>query len=374
MFRKFLFQLHLWSGLSLGVVFVLLGLSGSIAMFWPIFQAPPPVTVTSASIPALEKGLSAARTTVAAPNDADATITLPDDVDDPVRIHFGAPRGSGREIDLPDVVTDPASGRVLAIYRPRAPAWFRIIEGFHSHLSVSGGRIYEGWIGLLMALLGLSGLYLWWPKARQWKYGFIVRRKAKGLRFHRELHGAVGIWTLAIYMVVTVTGVGICFPLVSRSIITFAAGGGPVMPRYSEQTPTVLAFGARRMGPDAAFALASTSAGERIVQVVMPGKPDQPIRATPGLLGNPTIYIDPYRSAVIRTSSPPPSKIDNIQRMMGRLHEAIGLGPVYMVLVFVSGLTPLIFFVTGLVMWIKKRKNRLAMNLPLPTTSYGGES
>ena len=368
MVKRVLFQVHLWTGLVLGIIFVLIGLSGSIAMFWPVFQAPPTVQVVTASIPALDEGLAAARSVVAAPQDADATIVLPDSPEKPVHIHFGAPLGSGRTLPLPDVATDPASGRVLATYTPQAPAWFRLIEGFHSHLSIPNGRMYEGWLGVAMALLGLSGLYLWWPKAGQWKYGFIIRRKAKGLRFHRELHGAVGIWTLAIYFVVTVTGIGICFQPANRAVITFLAGGGQMTARYSEHAPLVTPQpGAKRMGPDAALRVARSATTEPIAQILMPADAGQPIRATPGMPGNVPIYVDPYRPVAIQNPSPPPTNIDNAQRMMGRLHEAIGFGPIYTLLVFISGLTPLVFFITGLIMWLKKRRNRLAMNEPLPT-------
>src|SRR3546814_16113965 len=40
----------------------------------------------------------------------------------------------------------------------------------------------------------------------------MVRRTAKGLRLHRELHGMVGIWSLVIFMVVSFTGVYLGFP------------------------------------------------------------------------------------------------------------------------------------------------------------------
>src|SRR5579864_3017965 len=102
--------------------------------------------------------------------------------------------------------------------------------------STRTGRTVEGWLGLIMIFLGLTGLYLWWPKAGKWKYGFIVRRNAKGLRFHRELHGAVGIWTLVLYLVVTTTGVAFEFPQATRAVLTFMTGQD--MPRFGG-TPTV---------------------------------------------------------------------------------------------------------------------------------------
>jgi uncharacterized iron-regulated membrane protein len=153
---------------------------------------------------------------------------------------------------------------------------------------------------------------------------------------------------------------------VNRPIITFLTGGGPVTPRYAERAPIITPAPGPRLGPDAALAIARQHTSEPIVLVLVPGRPDQPIRVTPSFAGSTPIYVDPYRGAVLASASPPPTRVDNVQRMMGRLHEAIALGPVYTVLVFLSGLVPLVFFVTGLIMWLKKRQNRLAMNQPLP--------
>src|ERR1700743_2539342 len=69
--RKFLFQLHLWSGLILGIVFVLIGVSGSILMVGRSLYDAPIVHVTAVTTPALDKGLAAARAAVGAPRNLD---------------------------------------------------------------------------------------------------------------------------------------------------------------------------------------------------------------------------------------------------------------------------------------------------------------
>ena len=45
-----------------------------------------------------------------------------------------------------------------------------------------------------------------------------------------------------------------------------------------------------------------------------------------------------------------------IGRANGKLPRAHGLGTFYWLLVFLSGLTPLLFLITGTVMWWKKRR------------------
>ena len=92
--------------------------------------------------------------------------------------------------------------------------WVRFFHDLHGHLFIAGGlgRELVGWLGVALLVLGCSGLYLWWPEPGQWKAAFIVRRTAKGLRFNRELHGAVGIWSLLLFMLVNFTGVYLAFP------------------------------------------------------------------------------------------------------------------------------------------------------------------
>ena len=57
------------------------------------------------------------------------------------------------------------------------------------------------------------------PRPGRWRAAFTVRKAARGARLHRELHGAVGIWSLAIFIVVTFSGVYIAFPRETAAVI-----------------------------------------------------------------------------------------------------------------------------------------------------------
>lgn len=373
MVRKFLFQLHLWSGLTLGIVFVLIGLSGSVGALEPLFQHPPAVQVTPAGIPALDKGLVAARIAVGAPAMGSYTINLPVGSHDPVIIYFGD--------ETPVVATDPSTGKVLATFSAKEPAWLAAILDFHNGLLLSGrtGRTVEGSFGLLMVFLGLTGLYLWWPRVGRWKYGFIVRRTAKGLRFHRELHGAAGIWTLVIYLLVTTTGLFFCFAQ-AQSVLTFVSGAEGQ--RFAEGPRIAAATaGGGLIDPDAALAAASKASPLPVQQLKMPGwRPGQPTlspiiaQTGTGPWDGPwtRVYLDPYHGTIIPSPQPPPNRHTKLSAVLTNLHFGIGFGPVYTALVFISGLMPLVFFITGLMMWLKKRRARIAMNQPIPDSVMEG--
>ena len=92
--------------------------------------------------------------------------------------------------------------------------WVRFFHDLHGHLFIAGGlgRELVGWLGVALLVLGCSGLYLWWPRARPVEGGLHRAPHRQGLRFNRELHGAVGIWSLVLFMLVNFTGVYLAFP------------------------------------------------------------------------------------------------------------------------------------------------------------------
>ena len=89
------------------------------------------------------------------------------------------------------------------------------------------GRTFVAWLGVGMLFLGLSGLYLWWPKNGQWKFAFRVRRTTRGFRLYREIRGMLGIWFWLVFLFVTVTSISLGFP----SVLGMLTGSARPAPR-----------------------------------------------------------------------------------------------------------------------------------------------
>jgi uncharacterized iron-regulated membrane protein len=93
--------------------------------------------------------------------------------------------------------------------------------------------------------------------------------------------------------------------------------------------------------------------------VTIPARRDQPISV--GYLSNgamsATVFVDPYRGKVlaVRDSS------SSFLAWMRPVHQG-SLNAVWKFLVFLSGLVPALFVVTGIVMWWKKRQRRIPMS------------
>jgi uncharacterized iron-regulated membrane protein len=266
------------------------------------------------------------------------------------------------------ILIDPVSLELLETQQAMT-GWVRFFHDLHGHIFIAGGlgREIVGWLGVAMLVLGCSGLYLWWPKTGQWKAAFTVRRTAKGIRFNRELHGAVGIWSLVLFMVVNFTGVYLAFPQqISAAVNTVWPGRDMRAAQFQARVEPVR--GATAISLDEALALAKDRVPDaRFLNAFLPTRPDQALRI--GMIrpehgeGAPTItvIIDPWRKTIVDVFDPRTlSTGESIIAWQRALHYGQGLGGGYKFLVFVSGVIIPIFAVTGFLMWWLKRRNRRA--------------
>lgn len=387
MIRRVLFQVHMWIGLVLGILFVALGLSGSVLVYHDELEAmlSPPPKAAAQGTPASYGDLIKAGRAAAPEAKGNVTLTLPEHAGDAAMVRItppprqpgagreGAGRGQGAGAGGPPrgatVFVDPVSKELLGQRTAAMSPIVQFAHDLHGQLFLGrDGRPYVGWLGVGMTILGLTGLYLWWPKSHLWKYAFIVRRTAKGLRFHRELHAAAGIWGFIVFIIVSVTGVAISFPDTTRASI------GAGAPAFNARTgPEIEALvDADRIGADAAVAVAQKAMpGMDVRAVTVPSRPNQAISVTMApkdadatILS--VVYVDPYRSTVAATRDPNTmAGTDTFLAWQRPLHEGGGLGPVWRFLVFLSGFLPLLFVVTGTIMWFKKRRAHVPMNAPL---------
>ena len=361
--RKILFQVHMWVGLVLGLLLVALGLSGSVLVYDDViaeFLAPPPhATAQGAPLP-LDRIIAAARASTTARGPAAVTPAREAGVPAMVRIGAAGRGGGARRTPATQIYVDPVSGAVLGSGAAGLPPVLAFSHQLHGNfLMGQSGRRFVGWLGLAMLALGVSGLVLWWPKKGQWKNAFIVRRTAKGLRFHRELHGMLGIWGFIVFIIVSFSGLALSWPQLM---------GMPNTGPSARVVPTAAPLpGANIIGADAAVTLVRAQAPDMVLRTVtVPPRraleQGQPITVSFFSHGavNATAYVDPLRAKVMAVRDPSQS----FMAWQRPVHQGL-LGPVWRFLVFLSGLLPAVFVFTGVVMWLKKRKNRLAMSAPL---------
>ena len=382
--RRTLFTVHMWVGLILGILLAALGLSGSLLVYddriTDLISPPPHATTAGDSLP-LSMIVDIARRAAADKGArGQMQIVLPDEPGRAISVRMGGlspmgnmpgmnnvdsgPRreggegrrrreggGEGQRANQLQIFIDPVSGEVLGTRKALLPPILTFAHQLHGNFLI--GRDGRNWavgpLGVAMCLLGLSGLVLWWPRRGQWKSAFFVRRTAQGLRFHRELHAATGIWIFLVFMAVSFSGVVIAWPQ------TFG------MPGPGARGPSVEAQDSPMLGAtEAVIAAQKVLPGAQLRGVTIPARPGQPITVSfldNGAI-NASVLLNPYDGSVLAVRDPS----TNWAAWQRPVHQG-SLNPVWKFLVFLSGLVPSLFVVTGLTMWAKKRKRRIPMTM-----------
>jgi uncharacterized iron-regulated membrane protein len=108
---------------------------------------------------------------------------------------------------------DPYTGEDLGDAEPRAAALFEQVAQFHNYLLFgSAGRTFNGWGGVILTLMSLTGMWIWWPGLRKMGRAMTVRFGSNWKRFNWDLHGAMGFWAFAFIFMWAFTSVYMIFP------------------------------------------------------------------------------------------------------------------------------------------------------------------
>jgi uncharacterized iron-regulated membrane protein len=360
-FRNALLQVHLWIALILCVPMIIIGLSGSALLLQR--------EILAASVPSA--GATGARqpipTIVAAAQRSVSAGMIANRVELPLRdgaasaVRFKPPNEGDASIDI---YVDPVSLKILGssevVERGPVLAFFITIHAFLA-MPPPIGLPFVGWTGVVMTLMGLSGLVLWWPRKGQWRQSFLVRRGTRGLAFHFDLHRAAGIWGLLVFLAVSTSGIYLTFP---QTIGPFARAHLPGGDTTTEpQAGYVPAKG--QIGPEEAIALARSAVpNARVAGLELPtAEKSFVVDLEPRDLG-PTeprvlVVLDAESGAVTYIDDPRNySFVDKLLNWQHLLHFGVGLGWLWTILVFLSGLLPSLLAITGITVWWKRRQAR----------------
>jgi uncharacterized iron-regulated membrane protein len=372
-FRNGLQSVHLWAGLMLAIPFILIGISGSIIIASDaITEYSSPAAPARGEVQPLTRILSAADN--AAPAGwATTGIAMPSRIGQAAAVQLGPPPGRrpprGQNLVGRTIYVDPVSLKILGTAeRRRAGAFDRNVRTMH--ISLMAPQFYGlqtvGFLGIAMVLFGVSGLVLWWPRKGQWRSAFGVRRGAKGFRLNRELHGAAGFWSLIVFLIVSVSGVDLAFPVTFQSLIA------RVLPLKSVLTEASIDPGIAQtiadkqaLTPDEAARVALAAVpNARILQVQLPPRASGVYMVTmvPKFVGDGAPQISTFIGPGPEILDVVDPRNDSAGKQMllwlRVLHYGQGLGAIWTILVFLSGFLPLLFTITGFQMWWLKRAQR----------------
>ncbi|HEX7081217.1 MAG TPA: PepSY domain-containing protein [Gammaproteobacteria bacterium] len=206
--RRALFQVHLWTGIVLGVYVVVISVSGSVAVFRrEVNFALIPRTVETVGETRLDRSALEAALAPRYPGYRLVRISEPRRPERPVQV---ALERDGIEISR---LVDPYTGRDLGSPFPAGVRVMEWIVRLHDDLLAGEtGRKLNGAAGVLCTALVLTGAVIWWPGRRRWRYALTMRRGRGAPRLSWQLHSVLGFWCFALLLGWAVTGVYFAFP------------------------------------------------------------------------------------------------------------------------------------------------------------------
>lgn len=347
--RHWLRQAHLWCGLTVGLVYALIALSGSVlALQGPLLRALHPELAahalpTRAQQAAVLERIVRDWSTQGLRNSDLPTAALPS-----WQLYFG---GNVRRY------LDPASGDLLLT---RAPNTDVLLALRYWHTNLLGGQIGEtllGVLGWITVLLLLSGLVLWWPGRGQLR-AHLTPRTQPPVRRWLSWHRSLGALSLPLLFVVSLTGTLMVYhggaKQALQALFADAPAASPPAPIPVRATPIgwiAVLDAAQRALPGAELhrvALPSTHDGRVSVRA----------RAADEwhTVGRSVVWLDPYQARVLgvvdATREDTGARLGNA---LYPLHAGSDIGTFWWALVLLSGLLPPFFLVTGFLYWRARR-------------------
>jgi len=360
--RRAWLTIHRWLGLTVGLLFVFLGLTGSLLVFDHAIDewlnpellltegagAKHPLRELVARAEAAYRGEPSHPVAVSAPRVWRGVWT----------VWFQS--GSEEVPAFTGVYVDPSTARVTG-QRVWGEDLMSIIYKLHyTLLAGKTGETIVGLTGLVLLISVCSGVYLWWPLWKSgWAAAIAVRR---GRRFNYDLHKTMGILSAPVLVVITFTGVYLVFPeWIKPAVTVFSDETAPIVglksasqrgqPITLEQAIEI----ALGQFPDATFCHFHPPQGDDGAYEVAVRQP----REVQQSFGATQVWIDQYTGSILAVRDTKDlTSADAFFAWQFPLHNGEAFGLLGRWIVFFAGLTPAGLYITGFIVWWRKRQSR----------------
>lgn len=367
MFKKTLFQLHWFFGITAGLVLALMGITGATVSFqdeildW--------LNPTVLKVQKLDGGVlppaELVRKVEATEGKQVAMIWGGIDTDSASRIFFTPPPGERRgQLRYVDPYTGDYQGDVSGL------GFFNLMLQLHRFLAIGDtGRQITGACTLMLLFFCLSGLYLRWPrKALNWRAWLTLDWAKKGRSFNWDLHAVAGTWCLIFYLLAALTGLSWSYEWYNKGLQKLfsdsphseqrkggrggppSAGGAPLVADYDAMWASIQ----KAAGPDLSqFNIRMPPAGG------MPATVYYLLKTSPHERALNQITLDPATGVVKRVDRyDEKSYKAQLLTSIYALHTGSYWGITGRLLVTVASMTMPLFFITGWLLYLDRRRKK----------------
>ncbi len=202
--RRALFQVHLWTGLAIGLYIVVLSVTGSALVYRneldryfatkrPVFDATAKRLTADELRAAAEKAYPGWSITRVGDRISRRNPT----------IEIWAERAGEKKERL----FNPYTGADLGDSVTKGEYFVLWLARLHDELLFDRpGRYWNGMLSLVMTVLVVTGLIVWWPGSSRWKRSLKIKASSGWRRFNWDLHGAIGFWLFLFMLMWGVSG------------------------------------------------------------------------------------------------------------------------------------------------------------------------
>jgi uncharacterized iron-regulated membrane protein len=202
--RKAIFQLHLWSGIGVGLYVLLVSLTGSVVVYSnELYRAATrdPIIVTDSGARLTDEQLKGAAKR-AYPGYRVLIISRSLNPNQAVRISLES--GS----DHRNRLFNPYTGADLGDSVPLGIRLVSKLLKLHDDLlGGTTGRKVNGGGAFLIVVLAFTGIVVWWPGIKTWRRSLTVPRNVGWQRIVWGLHSMLGFWTFGFILLFAVSGI-----------------------------------------------------------------------------------------------------------------------------------------------------------------------
>lgn len=363
-FKKLVGKIHLWLGLSSGLIVVFLGITGCILAFEVEIRSwtqpyqytaqenrpyLPPSVLREAASPHMMSGKTLA-------------ITYPGEGRSAVAAYYDK-----ENYEL--VYLNPYTGEVLK-HKDMTRDFFRVVLNGHFYLWLPAhiGQPIVASATLIFLVMMISGLILWWPRNKAArKQRFSIKWTARWRRKNYDLHNVLGFYMTWVAIFIAITGLVWGFEWFARSVYWVSSGGNKMEVHAHPHSDTTQQLAQANMADYLWAQHKPKVAGNESLGVYFANLSDDAIEIVinhrPGTYYNSDYYhFDQYTGQLLEAPGSydgafkDAAVADKIKRMNYDIHVGAILGLPGKILAFFASLIAASLPITGFCIWWGRRK------------------
>lgn len=246
--KKWSAKLHLWFGLSVGIIVFIVSLTGTMYVFKDevqsilrkdaVYVKAETITQTPLSIEVLKEKV-ALEVNEKFPV---SSVEIPLDRSKSYRfLYYEKDKQAWNYFDEVKinklVYVNPYNGRIQGVYNEKYDL-FPILKSIHWSLLLKAdwGKYVVGIPTVLFIIMLITGIILWWPKnknARKTRFRFDWKNVKTWKRKNYDLHNILGFYVSFIALLLSLSGIYFAYPWV-KNTFNFTLSGSAELPKEKE--------------------------------------------------------------------------------------------------------------------------------------------